>query len=174
MLRQNLEYDDAIEELNQGLEQRRLPSNVDLLVEKGRVYFDERDDDLADAQAALALYVDPRTEAAHQLRIAVSRLRRRTGRAVLQAQELPHVPAAPSPGWLLGDARRAEGNDHCAVSLFAEAPAAEDPAARRDALLARASPPKRTSSGAAPREDLTSALAVQDDDVDAGPADDRR
>lgn len=166
VLRQNRQYDDAIEALNQGLEQRRLPSNVDLLVEKGRVYFDQRDYDLADAQAALALYVDPRTEAAHQLRIAVSLAQNQPGRAVLQAQDyLYYVPGSAVAWRLLGDARRAEGNDHLALSAYSQVLAAEDPAARRDALLARASLLEAHQQWGRAREDLTSALALQDDDA---------
>lgn len=165
-LRQNRQYDDAIEVLDSGLEQRRLPSNVDLLVEKGRVYFDQRDYDLADAQAALALYVDPRTEAAHQLRIAISLAQNQPGRAVLQAQDyLYYVPGSADAWKLLGDARHAEGNDQLAVLAYSQALAGENSTTRREALLARASLFEAHQKWDLARQDLTDALALQDDDA---------
>lgn len=165
VLRQNRQYDDAIAALDAGLEQRRLPSNVDLLVEKGRVYFDQRDYTLADAQAALALYVDPRTEAAHQLQIATSLAQNQPGRAVLQAQDyLYYVPGSAEAWRLLGDARRAEGNDHLALLAYSQALAGEDPATRYEALLARAALFEAHQQWDRAREDLTAALALQDDD----------
>lgn len=166
VLRQSRQYDDAIAVLDSGLEQRRLPSNVDLLIEKGRIYLEQRDYGLADAQAALALYVDPRTEAAHQLRIAVSLAQNQPGRAVLQAQDyLYYVPGSAEAWRLLGNARRAEGNDQLALLAYSQALASEDPETRRQALLARASLYETHRQWDAAREDLTGALAIQDDDA---------
>jgi tetratricopeptide (TPR) repeat protein len=162
--RQNREFDAALEVLDAGLAENRLPSNVDLLIEKGHVYFDRREYDLADAQAALALYVDPRTEAAHALRIASSLAEAEAGRAVLQAQDyLYYVPGSAQAWLLLGDARRAEGNDDLALLAYTQALEGEDGAVERDVLLARADLFASRQRWEQARQDLTRALQISDD-----------
>lgn len=162
--RQSREFDAALEILDRGLAGNLLPSNVDLLVEKGRVYFDRREYDLADAQAALALYVDPRTPAAYELRIAASFAQDEPGRAVLQAQDyLYYLPGSARAWLLLGDARRAEGNDDLALAAYTQALAGENPADERAALLARASLYASHRRWDPARQDLTGALQISDD-----------
>ncbi len=162
--RQSRDFDAATEILDRGLDQGLLPSNVDLLVEKGRVYFDRREYDLADAQAALALYVDPRTATAHELRIAASFADNQPGRAVLQAQDfLYYLPGSAQAWRLLGDARRAEGNDDLALLAYTQALAGENPAVERDVLLARAELFASHGRWELARQDLTSALQLGDD-----------
>ena len=164
VLRQERRYDEAIAILDSGLEQRRLPSNADLLVEKGRAYFDQRDYDLADAQAALALYVDPRTASAHELRIAVSLARNQPGRAVLQAQDyLYYVPGSAEAWLLLGDARRAEDNDDLALLAYSQALAGDNPLVERTTLLSRAALYEQRREWNKAREDLTDVLALRDE-----------
>ncbi|HYO87234.1 MAG TPA: hypothetical protein VER79_01230, partial [Candidatus Limnocylindrales bacterium] len=161
---QNRDFDAAIEILDRGLDKDLLPSNVELLVEKGRVYFDQREYDLADAQAALALYVDPRTAAAHELRIAASFAQNEPGRAVLQAQDYLHYLPGSAQAWrLLGDARRAEGNDDLALVAYSQALAGEYPVVEREVLLARAELFASHGRWDQAREDLTSALQLGDE-----------
>jgi tetratricopeptide (TPR) repeat protein len=166
ILRQNRDYDQALAVLDSGLEQRRLPSNVELLVEKGRVYFDQRDYDLADTQAALALFVDPRTAAAHTLRIGASLAQNQPGRAVLQAQDyLYYVPGSAEAWKLLGDARLAEGNGELALLAWSQALTGSDERVQREALLSRAALFEQRRQWDRVREDLTDALNLQDDDA---------
>lgn len=164
VLRRDRDFDAALEILNAGLDQRALPSNVDLLVEKGRVYLDQREYDLADAQAALALYIDPRTAPAHELRIAASMAENRPGAAVLQIQDYLHYLPGSAQAWrLLGDARRAEGNDDLALVAYSQALAGDDPDVERDVLVARAELYAAHGRWDLAREDLTDALALHDD-----------
>ncbi len=164
VLRRERDFDAALEILNAGLDQRALPSNVDLLVEKGRVYLDQREYDLADAQAALALYVDPRTAAAHELRIAASMAEDRPGAAVLQIEDFLHYLPGSAQAWrLLGDARQAEGNHDLALVAYSQALAGDDREIERDVLVARAELYAARGRWDLAREDLTDALALDDD-----------
>lgn len=113
---------DALDVLDTGLDVDALSGNVDLILEKGRLLFDQGEFDQAGYQAYLALYVDPATEAAYQLSIASLLAQNKPGDAVQQAQTYLHYfPGSSTAFSLLGEARVAEGNPDLAAVAFAQA-----------------------------------------------------
>jgi tetratricopeptide (TPR) repeat protein len=115
------QYGDAIEILNRGLQVPELASNTELIIGKAEVYFAQRNYDQALYQAYLALYIDPSTEAAYDLKIRIALARNRPGDGVLTAQDyLFFFPGSTKAFRLLGEARLAEGNDDLALAAFTQ------------------------------------------------------
>jgi tetratricopeptide (TPR) repeat protein len=133
-------------------------------VEKGMVYFEQGEYDLADNQAYLALYIDPTTEAAHQLRIRSALQQNRPGRAVLLAQDyLHHYPGSTTAYKMLGDARMAEGNVGEALITYSQGLTGELSAENVSTLLARADIYMQQRRYNLAQDDLDDAFAISDD-----------
>jgi tetratricopeptide (TPR) repeat protein len=158
------DYDEAIDILDQGLGVQQLENNVNLIIEKGNVYSQQGEYDLANYQAFLALYIDPTTEAAHQLRVRNAMAQNRPGEAVLYAQEyLYYYPGSTEAYRMLGDARVAEGNEDQAIIAYSQGLAGDPNDDTVEALLARAA--LYTSQGRhdLAREDFTRAFTLSGD-----------
>ncbi len=117
----NRQYSNAIQILNQGLDVPDLASNTELIMEKAQVYFDQRNYDQAQYQAFLALYTDPSTESAYQMKVKIGLARSRPGDAVLAAQDyLYYYPGSTEAYLLLGQAREAEDKDDLAIAAYTQ------------------------------------------------------
>jgi tetratricopeptide (TPR) repeat protein len=156
--------DAALDILDQGLEIDSLSNNVNLIVEKGTIYLRQRDYDLAEYQAFLALYIDPTTEVAQQLRIASALADRSPGRAVLYTQDYLHYyPGSTYAYKLLGDARIAEGNLDLALIAYSQALTGDANASTVETLLARGNIYMRQRRYNLAREDFTNAYDLSGD-----------
>ncbi|MEP7292674.1 MAG: tetratricopeptide repeat protein [Chloroflexota bacterium] len=127
-------FSDALEILNQGLQVPELASNTELIMAKANIYLTQRSYDQALYQAYLALYIDPSTEAAYELKIQIALARNRPGDAVLTAQDyLYFFPGSTKAFRLLGDAHVAEGSDDLALEAYTQGLAGDgtDPDAQR-------------------------------------------
>ena len=157
----NKDYDSAVSALDQGLSVPELLSNLNLIVEKGNIYFEQGEYDLADYQAFLALYIDPTVEAAHLLQIRSAMAQDKPGLAVLLTQNyLFYYPGSVEGYRLLGEAREAEGNIDLALEAYNQALAGGDNA---DILLARAALYNRQGRYEPARDDLTKAFTLTHD-----------
>lgn len=131
------EFSDAIAILDEGLAVDALEASTRLLVTKGDVYFAQREYDLVQNQAFLALYIDPNTEAAYRLQIQAALAQNAPGQAVLYAQTyLFYFPGSMTAYRLLGEARLAEGNVDLALAAYNQALNGEDETAETPVLLA--------------------------------------
>ena len=158
------DYDAALDILDQGLGIDSLSNNVNLIVEKGRIYLQQRDYDLAEYQAFLALYIDPTIEVAHQLRIESAMADRSPGRAVLYTQDYLHYyPGSTHAFKLLGDARIAEGNLDLALIAYSQALTGDANASTVDTLLARGNIYMQQGRYNLAREDFTDAYDLSGD-----------
>ncbi len=129
-------YLGALEVLNEGLAVPELASDVQLIVEKGEVYFAQQEYAKADYQAYLALYIDPTTESAHKLRIKTAMADDEAGLAVLYSQAyLFYYPGSVEGYVSLAQARGAEGKNDLALQAFSQALTGGD---NVDVLIARA------------------------------------
>lgn len=158
-------YSDALNILNRGLENPALASDVNLIVERGKVYFEQGEIDLAAQEAFLALYVDPTIEQAYQLQIKIALAKGDPGLAVIYAQNfLFFYPGSVAGYKLLGDARVAEGNIDLALAAYDQALAAESPTPDTvDVLVARANLYLKQRRYDQARLDLTRAFNLSDD-----------
>jgi tetratricopeptide (TPR) repeat protein len=155
------DYNLALGVLDQGLAVPELAANVNLIVQKGDIYFQQKEYDLAAYQAFLALYINPATEAAHLLKIHTAMAQNNPGLAVLNAQAyLFYYPGSVEGYKLLGDARIAEGNFDLALEAYNQALAGGDNA---DLLVARAALYTRQRRYEQARDDLTTAFNVSKD-----------
>ncbi|HLU10279.1 MAG TPA: tetratricopeptide repeat protein, partial [Oceanobacillus sp.] len=158
------DYDEAIDILDQGLQVESLANNVNLIIEKGNVYFAQGEYDLVNYQAFLALYIDPATEVAHQLRIQTALADDNPGQAVLYAQEyLHHFPGSTLAYKYLGDARLAEGNPDEAIIGYSQGLTGAPNPFTLDTLLARAELYMQQGRYALARADYTDAYELSDD-----------
>lgn len=158
------DYDEAIDILDQGLLVQQLENNVNLIIEKGNVYFQQGEYDLVNYQAFLALYIDPSTEVAHQLRIQTALADDNPGQAVLYAQEYLHYyPGSTLAYKFLGDARLAEGNTEEAIIAYSQGLTGETTPQTLDTLLARAALYVQQGRYALARADFTDAFGLTDD-----------
>lgn len=158
------DYDEAITILDQALELDQHKINVSLIIEKGSVYFQQGEYDLADNQAFLALYIDPTSEAAHQLRIRTALQRNTPGRAVLYAQDYLHYyPGSAAAYQMLGDARMAEGNVDDALIAYSQGLTGTSNANSVEMLLARAQIYGQQGRYDLAQDDLDDAFALTDD-----------
>ena len=159
------EYDRALRTLNVGLSQDELKADVNLLVERGEVYFQQEEFDLAAQEAYTALYIDPTVENAYLLQIKTALAEDDPGLAVIYAQNyLFFYPGSTAGFKLLGDARVAEGNIDLALQAYNQALTAEE---RTDAtvptLLARAAILMNQRRFDQARQDYTEAYSIQSD-----------
>jgi tetratricopeptide (TPR) repeat protein len=154
-------YDRAIGMLDRGLSVPQLAGDLNLIIEKANVYFQQGDNDRASYQAFLALYIDPTSEPAHLLRIRTALAQNNPGLAVLYAQAyLFYYPGSTGGYKLLGDARMAEGNDDLALEAYNQALAGGDDFS---ILVARAALYNRQRRYEQALDDLDKALAIKDD-----------
>ncbi len=158
-------FDRAIEILDMGLEVERLRNDVRLVIEKGEVYFEQGEYDLAKDQAFLAIYMNPFLEAPHRLRIRAALADNDPSLAVIFAQNyLFYFPGSVTAYKLLGDARLQEGNTDLALAAYSQALEGppEDPS-YADALVARAQIYADEGRFDLAREDLDDAVRLTDD-----------
>ena len=119
--------DDAIDILNQGLSVQGLGANLNLIVQRGEIYFDQGEYDLAEQDAYTALYVDPTIEDAYLLQIKAVLARGDAGLAVIYSNNyLFFYPGSAEGFKLRADARIAEGNPDLALIDYTQALAAKD------------------------------------------------
>jgi tetratricopeptide (TPR) repeat protein len=155
------DYDLAVSVLDQGLAVPDLASDVNLIVQKGQVYFQQKEYDLASYQAFLALYINPAVEQAHLLQIRTALAQDNPGLAVLNAQAyLFYYPGSVEGYVLLGEARVAEGNYDLALEAYNQALAGGDNA---DILVARAALYNRQRRFEQARADLSTAFTITKD-----------
>lgn len=158
------DYGEAINVLDQALEIDQNQTNVKLIVEKGAIYFEQGEYDLADSEAFLALYIDPTTESAHQLRIRTALRQNLPGRAVLLAQDYLHYfPGSSTAYKMLGDARMAEGNVDEALIAYSQGLTGDLSVESVPALLARADIYMQQGRYSLAQDDLDDAFAISDD-----------
>ncbi|MBI5669651.1 MAG: tetratricopeptide repeat protein [Chloroflexi bacterium] len=159
------DYDAAITALDEGLAVPELAGNVNLIIEKGQQYFDQREYDLAAYQAFLALYADPTAEAAHLLQIKTALAQDNPGLAVLLAQRyLFYYPGSVEGYTLLGEARVREGNFDLALEAYNQALAGgEDNPFTAEVLVARAQLYEQRRRYDLARDDYTRAYTLTDD-----------
>lgn len=133
------QYSDALDVLDEALTNPQLKSDVNLIVERGKVYFEQGDLDQAAQEAYTALYIDPTVEEAYLLQIQTALEKGDPGLAVIYAQNYLFFYPGSADGYrLLGDARVAEGNIDLALIAYNQALAAEETTpATVPALLAR-------------------------------------
>jgi tetratricopeptide (TPR) repeat protein len=134
------QYRDALRVLDEALSIEQLKADVNLIVERGKVYFAQDDLDRAAQEAYTALYIDPTVEEAYLLQIKTALKKGDAGLAVIYAQNYLFFYPGSAEGYrLLGDARVAEGNIDLALIAYNQALAAESVTpATASALLARA------------------------------------
>lgn len=156
---------EALDVLNRGLESPQLAADVNLIVERGEVYFEQGELDLAAQEAFLALYIDPTVESAYLLQIKVALAQNDPGLAVIYAQNYLFFYPGSAEGYrLLGDARVAEGNIDLALAAYDQALAAEgETPATVGALVARARLYLQQRRYDQARSDLTRAYNLSDD-----------
>ncbi|MGQ9907216.1 MAG: tetratricopeptide repeat protein [Candidatus Flexifilum sp.] len=158
------DYLEALRVIDRGLNVPDLSANTLLLVEKGEIYRLQREYDLAQYQAFLALYVDPTAEAAYQLQIRTALDQRNPGQAVLYAQTYLHYyPGSQLAYLLLGQARIAEGNYDLALIAFDQALTVEDTPQTPLLLEARGRLYSRLRRFDAALADFTEAFTLTDD-----------
>jgi tetratricopeptide (TPR) repeat protein len=158
------DFDEAIDILDQALGIQRLANDVNLIIEKGNIYSQQGEYDLADYQVFLALYIDPTTELAHQLRIRNALEQDEPGQAVLYAQDYLHYyPGSTLAYKLLGDARVMEGNPDQAIIAYSQGLTGEPNEHTLETLLARASLYAQQGRYDLARADLTDAFDLSDD-----------
>lgn len=157
------DYSGALEALDEGLAVAELQSDVKLIVEKGEIYFLQQDYDKADYQAYLALYIDPTTETAHQLRIKSAMAQGEAGLGVLYAQAyLFYYPGSVDGYVSLAQARAAEGKNDLALQAFSQALTAGD---NVDVLKARAELYMSKQQYKLAQADLSKIFALTQDDT---------
>lgn len=134
------QYRDALDVLDEALSNPQLKSDVNLIVERGKVHFAQGDLDQAAQEAYTALYIDPTVEEAYLLQIQTALEKGDPGLAVIYAQNYLFFYPGSAEGYrLLGDARVEEGNTDLALIAYNQALAAESiTPATAPALLARA------------------------------------
>jgi len=155
------DYGLALSVLDQGLAVPELAANVNLIVKKGVVYFQQGEYDLAAYQAFLALYINPAVEQAHLLQINTALAQDNPGLAVLNAQAyLFYYPGSVEGYRLLGQAREAEGNFDLALQAYNQALAGGENA---DILVARAALYNRQRRYDQARDDLSAAFTLTED-----------
>lgn len=163
-------YDKALQVLNDGLSHDELKADVNLIVERGEVYFQQEEYDLAAQEAFTALYIDPTVEAAYLLQIKTALAQKNPGLAVIYAQNyLFFYPGSAEGFKLLGDARVAEGNTDLALTAYNQALAAQDVTeATVPALVARGKIHMEQRRYDLARQDFTDALNLTGDkDIEA-------
>jgi tetratricopeptide (TPR) repeat protein len=157
------DFDLALSVLDQGLSVPDLASNVNLIVKKGEIYFDQGEYDLASYQAFLALYINPAVEAAHILQVRTALAQNNPGLGVLNAQAyLFYYPGSVEGYKLLGEARVAEGNFDLALEAYNQALAGGNNA---DLLVARAALYNQQRRYELEREDLSLAFTMTEDPI---------
>lgn len=155
-------YDAALTVLDGGLTVPQLANDLNLIVQKGEIYFQQDDLDKAAYQAFYALYIDPTIEQAYLLQIKTALAKNDPGLAVIYAQNyLFFYPGSAAGYKLLGDARLAEGNADLALAAYTQALAAEDTTpVTADALVARADIYSQQRRYDLAQEDLSRALGI--------------
>ncbi|MDZ4768267.1 MAG: tetratricopeptide repeat protein [Chloroflexota bacterium] len=112
-------FADAIEILNRGLNIEVLAGSTNLLLEKARLYVEQRNLDAAAYQLYLVHYVDPSIEAAYELKYQIGLERNRIPDAVSAAQDyLYYYPGETRAYRLLGEAYAREGKPDLALSIY--------------------------------------------------------
>ena len=155
-------YEKAIKALDTGLAVPELATDVKLLVEKGEIYFEQKQYDKADYQAFLALYIDPSTESALKLRIKTAVAQDKAGLAVLYSQAYLYYYPGSVDGYIqLAQARIAEGKNDLALQAFSQALTGGD---NSDVLLARADLYLSKNQYKLAQADLTKAFDLNKDD----------
>ncbi|HLV36796.1 MAG TPA: tetratricopeptide repeat protein, partial [Spirillospora sp.] len=134
------QYGNALSVINDALSNPALKADVNLIVERGEIYFQQGELDKAAQEAYTALYIDPTVEEAYLLQIKTALEQGNPGLAVIYAQNYLFFYPGSAEGYkLLGDARMAEGNTDLALIAYNQALAAETVTpATVPALLARA------------------------------------
>lgn len=163
--RLNGDFGAALNVLDNALSQPDLRGNLNLLVERARVYFAQQEYDLALQETFLIHYIDPTVEAAHLINIETAIARDDPGLAVIYTQNYLFYYPGSVLGWkLLGDIRLLEDKPDLAIDAYTQALQAEDPTdATVPALLARAAIYEDQGRWDLARDDYTDAFNLTDD-----------
>src|SRR5690606_6379106 len=156
------QYGNALSVINDALSNPALKADVNLIVERGEIYFQQGELDKAAQEAYTALYIDPTVEEAYLLQIKTALEQGDPGLAVIYAQNYLFFYPGSAEGYkLLGDARLAEGNTDLALAAYNQALAAEDVTpATMDTLVARAALYSQQRRYSQAREDLNRAYTL--------------
>ncbi len=159
------DYARARQVIDSALAVPELAYNIPLILESGRLYSAQGDQERAMYQAFLALYMNPEIEAAHQLRTNVALSQQEPGLAVAYAEAyVYYFPGTPLAYKLLGDARAMEGKLDLALEAYSRALTTDDDSERTvAALTARADVYRRQGQYSLALSDLNRALERTDD-----------
>lgn len=120
ILRRN--YPAALNAIDEAQEVLELRDDVRFIVRRGEVFFEQEDYDAAAYQTFLALWADPISEAAHDLRTRIALAQDNPSLATLYAQTYLYYHPLVVEGWtMLGDARMMEGNVNLALEAYTQA-----------------------------------------------------
>lgn len=120
ILRRN--YPAALNAIDEAQAVDALRDDVRLIVRRGEVFFAQEDYDAAAYQAFLALWADPISAAAHDLRTRVALAQQNPSLATLYAQTYLYYHPLVVAGWtMLGEARMMEDNVNLAIEAYTQA-----------------------------------------------------
>jgi tetratricopeptide (TPR) repeat protein len=131
---------EALSVLDEALAMPEHRADVNLILERARVYLDQGEYDLALYETFFAHYIDPRVEEGHLINIEAALEQNKPGLAVIYAQNfLFYHPGSVAGYKLLGDARLLENKPDLAITAYTQALTAEEPTdITADVYLARA------------------------------------
>lgn len=163
--RLNSEFGEALRVLDRALAVPELRTNINLIVERARVYFEQGEDDLALQDVALALYINQATEAAHLLQIEIALRRDDPGLAVIYTEAYLFYYPGSVRGWkLLGDARLLEDKPDLALAAYSQAlTGGEESDTVVEVRLARAALYEVQGRWDLARDDYTEAFRISSD-----------
>ncbi|MEL6272992.1 MAG: tetratricopeptide repeat protein, partial [Chloroflexota bacterium] len=160
-------YTAALNAIEDARAVNELQEDARFLVEGADIYFRQEDYDQASYEIFLALYVDPISALAHDLRTRIALAQEDESLASLYAQTYLYYHPLVVEGWLmLGQARELEGNTNLAVEAYTQAIVVgentEQPLAL-DAYLFRADVYEQRGQYAQALADVTKAAEITND-----------
>lgn len=112
----------ALATIERALAQPTLSEDTRFIVARGEIYLEEGRLSEADHQAYLALWIDPTTERAHDLRARIALAQNDTAAASIYAQTYNYYHPQTLRGWeLLAEVRFAENNPLLAIEALTQA-----------------------------------------------------
>ena len=160
-------YANALAALDEVVEVNDLVDDVRFMVRRGEIYFLQEDYEQAAYEAFVALYVDPISAEAHNLRTRVALAQGNAGDASIYAQTYLYYHPLAVTGWeMLGQVRDLENNPQLALEAYTQAiivgENTTEPLAL-DAYLARAAIYESREQVALAAADVAAAAAITED-----------
>ncbi len=160
-------YTNALAALDEVLEISELVEDVRFLVRRGQIYFLQEDYDQAAYEAFVALYVDPISAEAHDLRTRIALAQGNAGDASIFAQTYLYYHPLVVEGWeMLGQVRELETNTSLALEAYTQAIVIGENTTQPlalDAYLARANIYESRGQYALAAADVAAAAAITED-----------